>query len=80
MELWFTNKLLYDYDTAIKKIKELEKENKRLKKDLAFKETMLDNVRAEYESLQNVIKKLKKRVKEHTTYSVKAEFIKKFWE
>lgn len=60
------------------RIKDLEIENKKLKKDLAFKETMLDNVRAEYESLQNVIKKLKKRVKEHTTYSVKAEFIKKF--
>ena len=34
MELWFTNKLLYDYDTAIKKIKELEEENKKLKEEL----------------------------------------------
>ena len=63
---------------AEEEIKKLSEKNGQLKKDLAFKETMLDNVKAEYESLQNVIKKLKKRVKEHTTYSVKAEFIKKF--
>ena len=37
---------------------ELEEENKKLKSDLAFERTMLDNVRAEYKSLQNVIKKL----------------------
>ena len=37
----------------------LAKENKKLKSDLAFERTMLDNVRAEYKSLQNVIKKLK---------------------
>lgn len=39
--------------------KELEEENKKLKSDLAYERTMLDNVRAEYKSLQNVIKKLK---------------------
>ena len=61
-------------------MQELREENKKLKSDLAFKNTMLDNVKAEYESSHDVIKKLKKRVKEHTTYSVKAEFIKKFWE
>lgn len=37
----------------------LRKEIKNLKEDLAFKSTMLDNVRAEYESTQNVIKKMK---------------------
>ena len=31
-------------------IEQLRKENKKLKSDLAFKETMLDNVRAEYET------------------------------
>jgi hypothetical protein len=41
---------------------ELEEENKKLKSDLAFERTMLDNVRAEYKSLQNVIKKLKKKL------------------
>lgn len=38
---------------------ELEEENKKLKSDLAYERTMLDNVRAEYKSLQSVIKKLK---------------------
>ena len=38
--------------------KEKEEENKKLKSDLAFKNTMLDNVKAEYDSLQNVNKKL----------------------
>jgi hypothetical protein len=36
----------------------LEEENKKLKSDLAFERTMLDNVRAEYKSLQDIIKKL----------------------
>ena len=40
------------------KIKFLEEENKKLKTDLAFEEIMLDNVKAEYESLQGIIKKL----------------------
>lgn len=72
---------------AEEEIKKLSEKNGQLKKDLAFKETMLDNVKAEYENLQDINKKLKaelerikQRVKEHTTYSVKAEFIKKFWE
>ena len=38
---------------------ELEEENKKLKSDLAFKNTMLDNVSAEYDSSQDVIKKMK---------------------
>lgn len=70
---------------AEEEIKKLSEKNGQLKKDLAFKETMLDNVKAEYENLQDINKKLKaelerikQRVKEHTTYSVKAEFIKKF--
>ena len=86
-----TLKLIYTQDEALElvgryekvyneKIKELEEEIKKLKSDLAFKNTMLDNVSAEYECLQDFIKKLKKRVKEHTTYSVKAEFMKKFWD
>lgn len=44
------------------RIEELEEENKKLKSDLAFERTMLDNVRAEYKSLQNVNKKLNIKV------------------
>ena len=44
------------------KIAQLEEENKKLKSDLAFERTMLDNVRAEYKSLQNVNKKLKEEL------------------
>jgi len=39
--------------------KKLSEENGQLKSDLAFKNTMLDNVKAEYDSSQDVIKKLK---------------------
>ena len=39
------------------KCAKLEEENKKLKSDLAFERTMLDNVRAEYKSLQDVNKK-----------------------
>jgi hypothetical protein len=42
--------------------KEIAIENKKLKSDLAFERTMLDNVRAEYKSLQNVNKKLNIKV------------------
>jgi len=50
-----------------------DKENKRLVKNLAeYKNEITD--------LKEELNKIKKRVKEHTTYSVKAEFIKKFWE
>jgi len=41
----------------------LEEENKKLKSDLAFKETMLDNVSAEYDSSQDVIKELKEKIR-----------------
>ena len=47
-------------------MKECEKktmEIKKLKSDLAYERTMLDNVRAEYESLQNVIKKMEEELK-----------------
>ena len=44
------------------KCAKLEEENKKLKEDLAYERTMLDNVRAEYESLQNVNRKLKEDV------------------
>ena len=50
------------YEILEKKYNQLEEENKKLKSDLAFERTMLDNVRAEYKSLQNVIKKLKDRI------------------
>ena len=42
-----------------KRIDELLEENKKLKEDLHFERNMLDNVSAEYDSLQNVIKELK---------------------
>ena len=41
----------------------LEEENKKLKSDLAFKENMLDNVSAEYDSSQDVIKELKEKIR-----------------
>ena len=41
----------------------LKEQNKKLKSDLAFKNTMLDNVKAEYESSQDVIKELKERIR-----------------
>ena len=50
------DRLVWEY------IVELEEENKKLKSDLAFERTMLDNVRAEYKSLQNVNKKLKEEL------------------
>jgi chromosome segregation ATPase len=48
---------------SMERYKELENQNKKLKSDLAFERTMLDNVRAEYKSLQNVIKKLDEKVR-----------------
>lgn len=42
--------------------KRLEEENKNLKSDLAYERTMLDNVRAEYESLQKAKEKLNIKV------------------
>jgi len=56
------------------RINELEQENKKLKSDLHFARNMLDNVRAEYESLQNVIKELKEELK---YYKEKSEFLNK---
>ena len=50
------------YEILEDKYNQLEEENKKLKSDLAFERTMLDNVRAEYESLQNVNKNLKEKV------------------
>lgn len=48
--------------SLVKENDELKKENKNLKSDLAFERTMLDNVKAEYKSLQNVNKKLEEDV------------------
>ena len=44
-------------------IQQLEIENKKLKSDLAFERTMLDNVKAEYESQVNIIERLEKENK-----------------
>ena len=64
----------------IRYCEKLEKENKKLKSDLAFKSTMLDNVRAEYESTQNVIKKMKaelERYKKQYEHSMGWDYIDK---
>jgi hypothetical protein len=50
-----------DYE-VVDELKKLKEENKKLKSDLAFERTMLDNVRAEYKSLQNVNKKMKEEL------------------
>ena len=52
-----------DLEWWFKIIDDLREENKKLKSDLAFERTMLDNVRAEYKSLQNVIKKLNEKAR-----------------
>ena len=56
-------KLKSDLSLVIKERDNNIKQNKKLKSDLAFKNTMLDNVKAEYDSLQNVVKKLEKENK-----------------
>ena len=59
IEIEWMKELLKEKETYIKK---LEKENRKLKSDSAFERTMLDNVKAEYESSQNVIKKLEEEL------------------
>ena len=61
-------------------IQYLMEENKKLKSDLHFARNMLDNVGAEYDSLQNVIGKLeeengklKETIKDHQLYEEKLE-------
>ena len=54
--------LVEDNARWMKKCEEKTMEIKKLKSDLAFERVMLDNVRAEYESLQEVIKKLTSRI------------------
>lgn len=49
----------WKYKTEKAKNEQLEEENKKLKSDLAYERTMLDNVRAEYKSQVNINKKLK---------------------
>ena len=56
-------KLKSDLSLVIKERDDNIKQNKKLKSDLAFKNTMLDNVSAEYESSQDVIKKLEERIR-----------------
>ena len=53
---------LVDMIYTEEEMQELREENKKLKSDLAFKNTMLDNVSAEYDCLQDVIKKLKEEL------------------
>lgn len=55
--------VIKERDDNIKQNKKLSEENGQLKSDLAFKNTMLDNVSAEYDSSQDVIKKLKERIR-----------------
>ena len=59
-------------DQLKKFIVELEEENKKLKSDLAFERTMLDNVKAEYKSQVNIIERLEeenKNLKEKRIFS-----------
>lgn len=80
MELWFTNKLLYDNEIATKRVKELEEENRKLKLHIEAKDKAYTALLKDYEEIKEDRDKMKKRVKEHIIYSIKAEFIKKFWE
>ena len=58
-------KKLNEYNRRLKQGNEdLKEQNKKLKSDLAFKDTMLDNVKAEYESSLDIIRKLNARIKE----------------
>ena len=50
------------WDIYTRDVNERIEENKKLKSDLAYERTMLDNVKAEYESSQNVIKELKEEL------------------
>ena len=54
--------LVEDNARWMKKCAEKTMEIKKLKSDLAYERTMLDNVRAEYKSLQNVKEKLNIKV------------------
>ena len=56
-------KLKSDLSLVIKERDDNIEHNKKLKSDLAFKNTMLDNVKAEYESSQDVIKKLEEKIR-----------------
>ncbi len=62
MELWFTNKLLYDYDTAIKKIKELEEEKQNLKLHIEAKDKAYTALLKDYEELKEKNKNLKEKL------------------
>jgi len=55
--------VIKERDDNIKQNKKLSEKNGQLKSDLAFKNTMLDNVSAEYGSSQDFIKKLKERIR-----------------
>lgn len=61
----------------------LREENKKLKLDLAFERTMLDNVQLEYESLQKIVKSLKeeneKLKNENISLHIEIEEIKDDW-
>ena len=55
--------VIKERDDNIEQNKKLSEGNGQLKSDLAFKNTMLDNVKAEYESSLNVIKKLNEKIR-----------------
>ena len=65
-------------DQLKKFIVELWEENKTLKDKIEFLTNCLDDRDKSIAIMQEELENIKKRVKEHTTYSVKAEFIKKF--
>ena len=56
-------KLKEAFEIADMCVNNTTKKNEKLKSDLAFKNTMLDNVKAEYECSQDFIKKLKERIR-----------------
>ena len=61
-------------------LRDKEEEIKKLKSDLSLVIKERDDNIEQNKKLKAELERIKQRVKEHTTYSVKAEFIKKFWE
>ena len=67
-----------DFKYWFKKARELMEENDKLKSDLSLVIKERDDNIEQNKKLKAELERIKQRVKEHTTYSVKAEFIKKF--
>lgn len=74
----------YDFIDKIQRqdkyIEYIEEENQKLKLHIEAKDKAYTALLKDYEELKEDRDKMKKRVKEHIIYSIKAEFIKKFWE